>query len=631
MRIERRGTTGLLCLIVGLIALLSTSSCFAQTEDGGTEGLFSFGTGAEAIALGGANTARPEYYSAVYWNPAFLDEVPSMQVGFFHTSFLGETPYDFASFTYPTLRIGTFGAGVFRIATGGIQGYDDYGVPGESFSFSQEEFLMGYGKRLAGRSAAGALLKIDHQSMFGRTATGIGLDLGLSYALPADYLYLRSFPYLSTLRAGLVARNLISPALKLGSVSNTFPRSLVLGISQELSLSSSHVITPTVDLEKMQNHDLRIRFGIEYGYIPYLAFRGGVNSDSKSFGIGIDVKQGLGFDYAMRNTDIQTQHMFSVDYSFGLSREEKLRLESKREEEKIQKEIQENFEKRRAQEVKKHSEKARLHLGAKDYFAALNEWQQVLAWDENNAPARNAVQDITTILDNLQEERNIDAETKAASKELFEVGIRYYTEKRYPEAISSWERVLEIDPEHTVSQEYLEKAKEEVRRLVHQHTERALRLVKAGDYTGALNEYHVALRYDPQNLASLTGISRTQDLMRSNESFREGLTSYIKKDYESAARAFSKALELNPRSPMVKDYLAEVESRLKGDEGGVQPELEKDYLAGVDLYLQGKYDEAIVIWKKLLEVDPHNQRVLRNIQAAQERLKTIEEFGRKTQ
>lgn len=278
-------------------------------------------------------------------------------------------------------------------------------------------------------------------------------------------------------------------------------------------------------------------------------------------------------------------------------------------------------------EIEKHTRNARQFFEEEDYFASLNEWQQVLAWDEDNAFARESITEIMEILDTLQEERNIDAATKATTKKLFDVAILYYTEKRYPEAISSWERVLEIDPGHSLSQDYIDRARDEVQSLIRSHSDRAGQLIRAGDYTGALNEYHVALRYDPQNLEILRGIRKSQDLIRSNESFRQGLTFYLNEDFESAIGSFQRAIELNPDNIMVKDYLAEAESRLGGEVGELQPELEKDYLAGVDLYLQGQYAAAIEIWERILKVDPRNKRVIRNINAARERLKTIEELG----
>jgi tetratricopeptide (TPR) repeat protein len=606
-------------IITGVMIVLSVGTLQGeQPQDGGTESLFSFyGAGARAISLGGANVAKPAESTALFWNPAFLDHVRRMQVGVFHTSFFGGTPYNFVSFTFPTLRMGTFSGGFMRIATGDIQYYDYRGVPGEIFSFSQEEFLIGYGKQVLEKGSVGLLLKIEHQSMLNNSTTGIGLDAGFSYDLPYE------------IKTGFVLRNLISPSLKLLQATNTYPASIVIGMSRDFLLSPTHMITPLFDIERMGFHSLRTRLGVEYSYLPYLSVRGGFNQSSTSFGFGVKLRETLGFDYAVSDNDLLTQHLFSVNYSFGLSKEEKLEQEKEREEELIEQEIKESFEARRRVEIDKHIKQALQLFEAGDYFASLTEWQQVLAWDENNERAKDAIEQITATLDEIQEERNVDALTKATSKELFDVGIRYYTEKRYSEAISSWERVLEIDPENELSSDYLDKARQEVRNLVANHAHKANRLIQAGDYTGALNEYHISLRYDPQNVAVLRGIKRAQNLIRSNESFREGLTHYLSGDFQAAVDDFKQAMKLNPKSMMVEDYIADAESRLGGGKEGteLQPEFEKEYLRGIDLYLQGQYQQAIEVWENILEHDPYNQSVIRNIQAARERLKTIEELG----
>jgi tetratricopeptide (TPR) repeat protein len=622
MHFVRTVSAGLLAL---LVAPAPAARLSADTPaDGGTEGIFSFGTDARAIGLGGVGTAKPSGFAALYWNPAYLDFVPRMEAGLFHTSFFGEVPYDYASFAFPTLRMGTFGAGVFRTGVDGIRGYDEFGVSAGTFSFSQEEFLLGYGKRLLEGGSAGALLKVDHQSMLGSSATGVGLDAAFSYRLPWE------IAGLGEVRTGVVFRNLLAPSLKLASTSNDYPRALVVGVGTEIELAADHTIAPMFDLEKAAAHDLRLRLGVEYGYHPYLAFRGGFNESATALGIGIRLKRGMGFDYAMRESresDIPTQHLFSVTYAFGLSRAERLDLERKRQEERIEREVQESFEARKRAEVERHVQAARQFFEASDYFSSLSEWQQVLAWDADNVEAHQAIREIADTLNRLQEARNVDAATRVASQELFDVGIRYYTEKRYPEAIASWERVLEIDPDHALSRDYIERAAAEVRSLLKTHSGRAGRLIRAGDYTGALNEYHVALRYDPQNLDVLRGIKRVQNMIRSNEAFREGLTHYLNEDFESAAASFRRAIELNPGNAMVRDYLAAVESRMAGESTELRPDVEKDYLAGVDLYLQGRYEEAIAIWERILEDDPHNLRVQRNIDAARERMKTIEELG----
>jgi len=57
--------------------------------------------------------------------------------------------------------------------------------------------------------------------------------------------------------------------------------------------------------------------------------------------------------------------------------------------------------------------------------------------------------------------------------------------------------------------------------------------------------------------------------------------------------------------------------------------MEKLYLEGVDLYLQGKYTEAIEAWQKILDEDPYNVKVKRNIDEAKQRIETLKNLQNK--
>ena len=97
-------------LILIFSFLLNSNMLLAQSEDGGRENeLGSFGAGAGALARGGASLGRPDESSALFWNPAYLDNVTRSNVSFFVTTFVEGTSMTFFSITYPTTQIGTVG------------------------------------------------------------------------------------------------------------------------------------------------------------------------------------------------------------------------------------------------------------------------------------------------------------------------------------------------------------------------------------------------------------------------------------------------------------------------------------------------------------------------------------------
>jgi tetratricopeptide (TPR) repeat protein len=613
-----------------LFALFPAQRGNAQSEDGGVEGIFSFGTGADMVGRGQAGVARPSESSALYWNPAYLDRIAIANANFFHTSFLGDTPYNFFSVSYPTLHIGTFAAGLFRISTGDIQGTDDYGVRTEKFSYSQYEYLFSYGRKadflLEGSfledSYLGLSLKVDNQQMFGESATGIGLDVG--YNQPLDRLH----SGLAGVDVGLVVRNAIAPSLRLSQASEDQTRQLAFGAARSFAIREGHKVTPFFDVVKHEKRVWREKVGAEYDYMSLLKLRAGINAEAFSFGMGVLYKS-FGFDYALRNSDYMTSHLFSLSYTFGKTRQQMQEEEAERERKRIESEAQQRLEKQRTGEIEKRVAEAQRLTREGDFFAALGQWQGVLAWDEDNEQALAAIHDITEELHKQQEEASTGMATKAAAKELFEAGIMSYTQKRYSDAISSWSRVLEIDPNHDLSREYILKASGEMESLIAQHTDRASALERGGDYPSALNELHTALRYDAGNGDIQKRITLVENRIRSNDRFRRGLASYLSGDYDSAIADLRKALELNPGNTMISEYIQLAESRKTGARTGVvgrseiQPEMEKLYLEGVDLYLQGKYAEAVEAWRKVLEDDPNNTKVTRNIEEAEQRIEAL--------
>jgi tetratricopeptide (TPR) repeat protein len=51
-------------------------------------------------------------------------------------------------------------------------------------------------------------------------------------------------------------------------------------------------------------------------------------------------------------------------------------------------------------------------------------------------------------------------------------------------------------------------------------------------------------------------------------------------------------------------------------EAAIEKEVEIQYLRGIVSYTDGKYEEAIKSWKKVLELDPKHEKAIMNIDKA---------------
>src|SRR5262245_4060680 len=108
--------------ILGL-SVLAAAQAHAQTP-----GLpfLNIGVGAAAQSMGGAYIAHSQDASATYWNPSALSMVDSSEVFFYHSQFVQDFSYNYASFAHPIGKNETaFGVSVAHFAKGEFEGRDE--------------------------------------------------------------------------------------------------------------------------------------------------------------------------------------------------------------------------------------------------------------------------------------------------------------------------------------------------------------------------------------------------------------------------------------------------------------------------------------------------------------------------
>lgn len=83
-------------------------------------------------------------------------------------------------------------------------------------------------------------------------------------------------------------------------------------------------------------------------------------------------------------------------------------------------------------------------------------------------------------------------------------GMAYLAEENYPDAISSFERVLELDPGHQAAKQKIELAKKELsrRRAIDENYRIGIRSMDQGDYSKAVIYFTRVLELDPGNQAA---------------------------------------------------------------------------------------------------------------------------------
>lgn len=150
--------------------------------------------------------------------------------------------------------------------------------------------------------------------------------------------------------------------------------------------------------------------------------------------------------------------------------------------------------------------------------------------------------------------------------------------------------------------------------------------LEASNFRRALAGYREVLDISPTNADALDGLKRGRKSLQGeldrlvasgNENLEKGL-------FQKAAALFQQALALDPFQPDAQAAMERLE-RLK--DAGVKPGDERRlYLQGIELYTQGRYEDAVTAWERLLVLSPGHEKALMNIEKARRKLRQIREY-----
>jgi len=297
-----------------LVFLLFTSGSFAGEEGGGYAGSFlDWGVGAKAIAMGKAFSAIADDGTALYWNPAGLEQMESREFSAMHALIFADRTEDYLAFAYPASKF-TISAGWLHFGVSDIQERDEFGELVGHFGDAENTFMLGSGtsvfSSLGFKLNLGTTVKYFYQSMYDYQATGWGVDFGSLFCL-----YRKGF--VKNIRVAAVVQNL-GAKLKWNTESNHEDKvPATVRLSSAINLNSIPV-NFALDLGKQRDRDLRIHLGAEYWW-RVLALRAGLNHRQFTAGAGFVFKLSefdFVIDYAFTDDEISNKglHFFSLNF-----------------------------------------------------------------------------------------------------------------------------------------------------------------------------------------------------------------------------------------------------------------------------------------------------------------------------
>lgn len=349
-------------LFLSALFLGFSASLTAQDAPKYSNEFLGIGTGARALAMGGAFSSVADDVTSGYWNPAGLSRIrTNLQIGLMHSEyFAGIAQYEYAAIAAPVDATRTVGFTFIRYAIDDIidstdlidkDGNINYDRL-KTFSSADYAFLLSYSQHLT--KVEGLLIggnaKIIHRKVgdFAQ-AWGFGLDLGVQYLRDRWTFAAAGKDITSTFNAWTYnTEELEDVFLQTGNeipqngLELTLPR-LILGANRDIPISEKIGFRPSLDLDITFDGERNVliktgflsiepKLGLEFDYDEFIFLRTGINNIqevknidqststtvSPSIGVGVKLKN-LSIDYALTNFTSGSESLYSNVFSLRLN------------------------------------------------------------------------------------------------------------------------------------------------------------------------------------------------------------------------------------------------------------------------------------------------------------------------
>jgi hypothetical protein len=263
-----------LLLLIGILFLANFSIRDGTAQTGGQAGAYlRLGAGVRALGMGGAFVAVVNDVTANYWNPAGLGRIAEPQLVGMYSLLALDRRYNYVAAAYPFRAAGAISLGWVNYSVTKVEARDANGVLTGDFANGENAFLISYGKMLSSHLALGATVKLLNHELAGRSASGVGYDLGVSFR-PREFLAL-----------GASVQNLQTRIYwnDRAKTKETFPQLKRLGIQAR----PLPFVNLGVDYEIVARQNGKWHAGGEFDFGHKLVLRAGNSGGDLAFGVSL--------------------------------------------------------------------------------------------------------------------------------------------------------------------------------------------------------------------------------------------------------------------------------------------------------------------------------------------------------
>ena len=195
----------------------------------------------------------------------------------------------------------------------------------------------------------------------------------------------------------------------------------------------------------------------------------------------------------------------------------------------------------------------------------------------------------------------------------------------FKRATSLYRKVLDIDPANAEAKSKLATLNRTSDSALTAYLRQAREAIRDKKIPRALAAYKKVLDLDSSNAEALQGLREWEAQAGQHLATLEdkAAAALAKGEYEQSEQLYKEVLTLAPGRAKAQEGIKKIR-QLRGE--GLNPaDAERLYLEGIDLYTQGRYAEAVAVWKKVQLLDAGHVKAGLNIEKALRKLQSIKE------